>query len=57
MDVLSDAVLTMRAGRPHSNRNLLRAPWGVRFPATDGAQSAPRCAPTRAMPGLAIEPE
>ncbi len=37
MDVLSDAVLTMRAGRPHSNRNLLRAPWGIRFPATDGA--------------------
>jgi AraC-like DNA-binding protein len=37
MDVLSDAVLTMRVGRPHSNRNLLRAPWGVRFPATDGA--------------------
>ena len=38
MDVLSDAVLTT-CWRPHSNRNLLRAPWGVRFPATDGAAS------------------
>jgi AraC-like DNA-binding protein len=37
MDVLSDAVTTMRTGRPHSNRNRLRAPWGLRFPPTDGA--------------------
>lgn len=37
MDLLSDAVTTMRSGRPHSNRNRLRAPWGLRFPATEGA--------------------
>ena len=37
MDVLSDAVMTMRTGRPHSNRNRLRTPWGLRFPPTDGA--------------------
>jgi AraC-like DNA-binding protein len=37
MDVLSDAVTTMRTGRPHSNRNRLGAPWGLRFPPTDGA--------------------
>jgi AraC-like DNA-binding protein len=37
MDALSDAVTTMRTGRPHSNRNRLRAPWGLRFPPTDGA--------------------
>jgi AraC-like DNA-binding protein len=37
MDVLSDAVTTMRTGRPHSNRNRLRTPWGLRFPPTDGA--------------------
>jgi AraC-like DNA-binding protein len=37
VDVLSDAVTTMRTGRPHSNRNRLRAPWGLRFPPTDGA--------------------
>ncbi len=37
MDVLSDAVTMMRTGRPHSNRNRLRAPWGMRFPPTDGA--------------------
>lgn len=37
MDVLSGAVTTMRTGRPHSNRNRLGAPWGLRFPPTDGA--------------------
>ncbi len=37
MDVLSDAVTTMRTGRPHSNRYRLGAPWGLRFPPTDGA--------------------
>jgi AraC-like DNA-binding protein len=37
MDVLSDAVTTMRTGRPHSNRNKLGEPWGLRFPPTDGA--------------------
>jgi AraC-like DNA-binding protein len=37
VDVLSDAVTMMRTGRPHSNRNRLRAPWGLRFPPTDGA--------------------
>jgi AraC-like DNA-binding protein len=37
MDVLSDAVTTMRTGRPHSNQNRLRAPWSLRFPPADGA--------------------
>jgi AraC-like DNA-binding protein len=37
MDVLSDAVTTMRTGRPHSNRNRLGAPWGLRFPPSHGA--------------------
>jgi AraC-like DNA-binding protein len=37
MDVLSDAVTTMRTGRPHSSWNRLRAPWGLRFPPIDGA--------------------
>ncbi|MCM3885517.1 AraC family transcriptional regulator [Frankia sp. R82] len=37
MDVLSDAVTMLRAGRPHSNSNRLWAPWGIRFPPTDGA--------------------
>ncbi|WP_019883921.1 AraC family transcriptional regulator [Streptomyces purpureus] len=37
MDVLSDAVTAMRAGRPHSSRTAQNAPWGVRFPASDGA--------------------
>jgi len=31
MDVLSDAITVMRAGRPHANRHELRAPWGMRF--------------------------
>ncbi|MGP3975174.1 AraC family transcriptional regulator [Streptomyces sp. 8N114] len=37
MDVLSDAIAVMRAGRPHSSRTVERAPWGVRFPASEGA--------------------
>ncbi|MEU0373605.1 AraC family transcriptional regulator [Streptomyces sp. NPDC006283] len=37
MDVLSDAVATMRTGRPHSSRTAQNPPWGVRFPASDGA--------------------
>ena len=37
MDVLSDAVMTMRTGRPHSSRTRLRTPWGLRFAPTDGA--------------------
>jgi AraC-like DNA-binding protein len=37
VDVLSDAVTTMRTGRPHSARSRLRAPWGRRFAPTDGA--------------------
>jgi len=37
VDVLSDAVMTMRTGRPHSNRTRLRAPWGLRFAPADGA--------------------
>lgn len=37
MDVLSDAIAAMRTGRPHSSRAVKRAPWGVRFPASEGA--------------------
>ncbi|WP_190108601.1 AraC family transcriptional regulator [Streptomyces cinnamoneus] len=37
MDVLSDAIAAMRTGRPHSSRTVKHAPWGVRFPASDGA--------------------
>ncbi|KOU77057.1 AraC family transcriptional regulator [Streptomyces sp. MMG1533] len=37
MDVLSDAVATMRTGRPHSSRRDKHAPWGMRFEASDGA--------------------
>ncbi|WP_062650773.1 AraC family transcriptional regulator [Streptomyces maremycinicus] len=37
MDVLSDAVAAMRTGRPHSSRTAQTAPWGVRFPASQGA--------------------
>ncbi|MEH6375805.1 AraC family transcriptional regulator [Streptomyces sp. KLMMK] len=37
MDVLSDAIAAMRTGRPHSSRSVKRAPWGVRFPASEGA--------------------
>ncbi|MGP3965440.1 AraC family transcriptional regulator [Nonomuraea sp. 3N208] len=37
MDVLSDAVATMRTGRPHASRTRLRAPWGVRFRPQHGA--------------------
>ncbi len=37
MDVLSDVIAAMRTGRPHSSRTVKRAPWGVRFPASDGA--------------------
>lgn len=36
MDVLSDAITAMRAGRPHSNRHELCAPWGMRFTADAG---------------------
>jgi AraC-like DNA-binding protein len=37
MDVLSDAVLAMRTGRPHSARVRRRAPFGRRFPPVAGA--------------------
>ncbi|MFE1297191.1 AraC family transcriptional regulator [Streptomyces sp. NPDC058731] len=37
MDVLSDAVAAMRAGRPHSGLRYKYGPWGTRFQATDGA--------------------
>ncbi|MEU3354548.1 AraC family transcriptional regulator [Streptomyces sp. NPDC037389] len=37
MDVLSDVIAAIRTGRPHSSRTVKRAPWGVRFPASDGA--------------------
>jgi AraC-like DNA-binding protein len=37
MDVLSDAIAAMRTGRPHSRRQERYAPWGMRFPDSDGA--------------------
>ncbi|MFF9145155.1 AraC family transcriptional regulator [Streptomyces sp. NPDC014861] len=37
MDVLSDAVAVMRTGRPHSSRTVRSAPWGSRFPPSEGA--------------------
>ncbi|MEU8761683.1 AraC family transcriptional regulator [Streptomyces sp. NPDC048659] len=37
MDVLSDAIAVMRTGRPHSSRTVRFAPWGIRFPASEGA--------------------
>ncbi|MCL7426823.1 AraC family transcriptional regulator [Streptomyces sp. YS415] len=37
MDVLSDAVAAMRTGRPHSSRNDMYGPWGMRFEASAGA--------------------
>ncbi|MFE4591371.1 AraC family transcriptional regulator [Streptomyces laurentii] len=37
MDVLSDAIAAMRTGRPHSSRTVRFAPWGIRFPASEGA--------------------
>ncbi|WP_227983140.1 AraC family transcriptional regulator [Nocardia spumae] len=36
LDVLSDAVATMRTGRPHSSRQHKSGAWGMRFPASDG---------------------
>ncbi|WP_405164691.1 AraC family transcriptional regulator [Nocardia sp. NBC_01499] len=36
LDVLSGAVAAMRTGRPHSSRQHKFAPWGMRFPASDG---------------------
>jgi len=37
VDVLSDAVVAVRTGRPHSTRHELYAPWGMRFPSGEGA--------------------
>jgi AraC-like DNA-binding protein len=37
MDVLSDAIGAMRAGRPHSSEIRKRAPWGVRAEPFSGA--------------------
>ncbi|GIH76836.1 AraC family transcriptional regulator [Planobispora longispora] len=37
MDVLSDAIMIMRSGRPRSARVAWRAPWGQRFPAVPGS--------------------
>jgi AraC-like DNA-binding protein len=37
MDVLTTAVDAMRAGRPHSNRHVLAAPWGMHFADDHGA--------------------
>ncbi|TJZ58669.1 AraC family transcriptional regulator [Streptomyces piniterrae] len=36
MDVLSDAITAMRAGRPHAARKRRHGAWGLRFPATAG---------------------
>ncbi|WP_405986564.1 AraC family transcriptional regulator [Streptomyces sp. NBC_00872] len=36
MDVVSDAVATIRTGRPRSARTHLTAPWGLRFTPTSG---------------------
>ncbi|MFI7671644.1 AraC family transcriptional regulator [Nocardia sp. NPDC049526] len=37
MDVLSDVLAAMRAGQPYAGRSTCRAPWGVRFAASDAA--------------------
>ncbi|THA73571.1 AraC family transcriptional regulator [Streptomyces sp. A0642] len=37
MDVLSDVITAVRAGRPHSSRRTKYGPWGMRFPASEGA--------------------
>jgi AraC-like DNA-binding protein len=37
VDVLSDAIRVMRTGHPHASRTRLAAPWGIRFPAQEGA--------------------
>ncbi|AWW35942.1 AraC family transcriptional regulator [Streptomyces cadmiisoli] len=37
MDVVSDAVSAIRSGRPMSARTHLAAPWGLEFPAAQGA--------------------
>jgi AraC-like DNA-binding protein len=37
VDVLSDAILAMRVGRPHSSRTHQQAPWGMRFGSFAGA--------------------
>ncbi|MEU6005481.1 AraC family transcriptional regulator [Streptomyces sp. NPDC047453] len=36
MDVVSDAIATIRTGRPHAARTRRTAPWGLRFPAARG---------------------
>jgi AraC-like DNA-binding protein len=36
VDVLADTLLAMRTGRPMSARTEVRAPWGLRFPASSG---------------------
>jgi AraC-like DNA-binding protein len=37
VDVLSDAIIAMRTGRPHSTRHELYAPWGMHFTSGEGA--------------------
>lgn len=37
MDLVGEAISTMRTGRPKAARALLTPPWGLRFPATGGA--------------------
>ncbi|GAA1673728.1 AraC family transcriptional regulator [Kribbella yunnanensis] len=37
MDVLSDVLTALRTGRPHAARTEEQAPWGIRFPPSDGA--------------------
>ncbi|SFR29950.1 AraC-type DNA-binding protein [Lentzea waywayandensis] len=36
MDVVSDAIASIRTGRPHAARTHRIAPWGLRFPAEPG---------------------
>ena len=37
VDVLSDAIVAVRTGRPHSIRHELFARWGMHFPSGEGA--------------------
>ncbi|MGK4581181.1 AraC family transcriptional regulator [Kitasatospora sp. HPMI-4] len=36
MDALSDAITAMRTGRAHAGRSRRSAPWGIRFPDSEG---------------------
>jgi AraC-like DNA-binding protein len=37
MDVVSDAIMAIRTGRPFSSRTVRTPPWGLRFPPSNGA--------------------